>query len=712
MFRSEEMTHFSLYLPTDTAKACVAEMGHLGLIHFRDTNQSKAFEKTFSADIKYLEEVLRKVRWMEKHLNIEIEDEELDTLMKVDDVASKVNDLEARLADLVRSRDTMEAQMISKTQHIHILEHFGQLTSNERYSMLAPSESDMGTKVISGVVGRDKILALERILWKTLRGNLYMSTADIDITTDTETHHKSVFVFYAHGAAMEAKITRICASLGSQMYTIEMESSKRYQQVENLNNQLKDIQHVLATAKQSIATETARLAGSLPQYKSSILMDLKICDVLNRMNTDGKSFIANGWCPTESLNSIQRVLKSVAEQNGSAVAPILTVQPVTLDPPTFHKTNKFTKTFQDIIDAYGIAKYQEVNPGLFTIITFPFLFALMFGDFGHGIIGTLLAIFLIYYEKPLSVYARKSEMFGMLFTGRYIMLLMFLFSIFTGLMYNDAFSKTVYFAESKFIVKTFDKVRELVPKADYFYPFGVDHLWNMAENKLLFLNSYKMKMSIIIGIVHMSLGIILTVFNYIHYKHKSGILLEFLPQFVFLHSIFGYLVIMIFAKWSTQWLDEDNNLLGQPPALLNMLIFMFLSPGTIEGEEFYSGQATVQVILVIIALLCVPVMLCGKPLLLKREHERKLAQGYGIVPSRSNSLSTDQLESPKLDKKMELEHEESEHSHVFDFQEIMIHQIIHTIEFCLGAVSNTASYLRLWALSLAHARICYLCRIK
>ncbi|KAG6880566.1 V-type proton ATPase subunit a3 [Termitomyces sp. T159_Od127] len=54
------------------------------------------------------------------------------------------------------------------------------------------------------------------------------------------------------------------------------------------------------------------------------------------------------------------------------------------------------------MDSYGTAKYQETNPGLFAIATFPFLFAVMFGDIGHGFIIFSAALYMILAERKLA----------------------------------------------------------------------------------------------------------------------------------------------------------------------------------------------------------------------------------------------------------------------------------------------------------------------
>jgi len=85
--------------------------------------------------------------------------------------------------------------------------------------------------------------------------------------------------------------------------------------------------------------------------------------------------------------------------------------------------------------------------------------------------------------------------------------------------------------------------------------------------------------------------------------------------------IFGYLVVIIFVKWFIDW----QHMTIQPPSLINMLIGMFLSPGNVPADKtIYTGQSTVQAILLIIAFLSLPVLLIPKPLLLLREHKRRM----------------------------------------------------------------------------------------
>jgi hypothetical protein len=70
----------------------------------------------------------------------------------------------------------------------------------------------------------------------------------------------------------------------------------------------------------------------------------------------------------------------------------------------FHPSNEINKYKKDALVLHDgrVAKYQEANPGVYTIVTFPFLFAVMFGDWGHGICMLLATLVFIIREKKLS----------------------------------------------------------------------------------------------------------------------------------------------------------------------------------------------------------------------------------------------------------------------------------------------------------------------
>ena len=57
------------------------------------------------------------------------------------------------------------------------------------------------------------------------------------------------------------------------------------------------------------------------------------------------------------------VLDVSQEHSGSTVPSILNRMQTNQTPPTYNKTNKFTYGFQNIVDAYGIGTYREINPG-------------------------------------------------------------------------------------------------------------------------------------------------------------------------------------------------------------------------------------------------------------------------------------------------------------------------------------------------------------
>lgn len=123
----------------------------------------------------------------------------------------------------------------------------------------------------------------------------------------------------------------------------------------------------------------------------------------------------------------------------------------------------------------------------------------------------------------------------------------------------------------------------------------------------------------------MTFALCLQVPNHIRFKRFSDIYTNFIPSMIFLQSIFGYLVVCIIYKWSVDWSKAST----QAPSLLNMLIGMVLTPGVVDPEtQLYPGQSTVQVILLMMAGVCVPWLLVTKPYLQYREMQKIHGQGY------------------------------------------------------------------------------------
>ena len=114
----------------------------------------------------------------------------------------------------------------------------------------------------------------------------------------------------------------------------------------------------------------------------------------------------------------------------------------------------------------------------------------------------------------------------------------------------------------------------------------------MAENEINFMNSFKMKLAIIIGVTHMTLGIILKGINAIYFGSVVDFLFEFIPQLLFMTCTFGYMCFCIIVKWLTDWSTK------QPPQIINVFIEFVQQPEyPLYGDANGDFQLEVQKLL-------------------------------------------------------------------------------------------------------------------
>lgn len=123
---------------------------------------------------------------------------------------------------------------------------------------------------------------------------------------------------------------------------------------------------------------------------------------------------------------------------------------------------------------------------------------------------------------------------------------------------------------------------------------GLDPTWYRAKNHLTFVNSMKMKIAVIFGVAHMSLGLIIKALNALHFRKHVDLFFEFVPQVLLLWCLFGFMDILIVLKWLTPWNDDSVETL-MPPSIIGIMINMFLKQGRVdENTHSLMGNADTQ----------------------------------------------------------------------------------------------------------------------
>ncbi|OIV99351.1 hypothetical protein TanjilG_17161 [Lupinus angustifolius] len=696
LMRSEKMTFVQLIIPVESAHRAMSYLGELGLLQFRDLNDEKSpFQRTFVTQVKRCAEMSRKLRFFKDQINkaslmtfppvsqpdIFFEDLEI----QLDEHEHELIEMNSNSEKLRQSyNELLEFKIVLQKACVFLVSNHGHTVLEEReleenvYSNggyvetpflfeqeMRPGPSNQsGLRFICGIICKSKVVRFERMLFRATRGNMLFNQAPADeLITDPisgEMIEKTVFVVFFSGEQARTKILKICEAFGANCYPVPEDISKQTQITREVSSRLADLEATLDAGIRHWNKALASLGDHLPKWMDMVRREKAVYDTLNMLNVDvtKKCLVGEGWCPIFAKTQIQETLQRATFDSNSQVGIIFHSMDAVESPPTYFRTNGFTYPYQEIVDAYGVARYQEANPAVYTTIIFPFLFAVMFGDWGHGICLLLGALFLVARQNKLSTQGNHNVQ-------------NFEYSVFYMIrLINISIRRDAH---------TTGLVKFREP-----YPFGVDPSWRGSRSELPFLNSLKMKMSILFGVVHMNLGIMLSYFNAHFFGNSVDIRYQFVPQMIFLNSLFGYLSLLIVVKWCT----------GSQADLYHVMIYMFLSPFDNLGEnQLLWGQRPLQIVLLLLAVIAVPWMLFPKPFILRKLHnERFQGRNYGML-----NISEMDLEAEPDSARQR--HEE------FNFSEVFVHQMIHAIEFVLGSVSNTASYLRLWALSLAHSEL-------
>ena len=518
---------------------------------------------------------------------------------------------------------------IEKMEAVKLCEEMIPLDFASRESSFSEDE-DKKLQAFYGLLPTENLQCFQKILFRMTRGNIFFKSNNLDLSEEIDEEHlkecgikpKSlIFILTTSGDEniVYTKIKRLL--LTNNFESLDIPYLNRRDEMRLLFEQeINDNQSILRRTNAEIEDILTTLdsddkvpgLGFISLCKLVVTRELNFSRKLIFIEKRENLYSLMVWVPRKYFSFMKSEMEQMGGNDDSFTPPKLIdhhLKEVSRlrdkKVPTFFDQDVLKAPFQEIVDTYGVPRYQEANPALFTIISFPFFFGLMYGDVGHGSLMLVAGLLLVIFVKDPS---------SALYKAKWLVFLMGIFAVYCGLIYSEFFATPLALFKSCYDVEseTFEK-----RSPDCVYPFGLDYIWYLSSNETSFLNSFKMKFSIIIGVIQMLFGTLLKGSNAIYFGKWEDLIFEAIPQFLFMFVTFGYMSFCIIYKWLTNWDGQE------PPSIIQLFINFTNVEAPLYGPE--GLQQSLQTAFLFTCIICFFLMILPKPIVLylRQKNERK-----------------------------------------------------------------------------------------
>ena len=433
----------------------------------------------------------------------------IEALEKIGDIKSRADQLRGKVNKIEEDLTSEAASLLGENFRSSLKEIFSLAESFKALSLGSPKVEELVGKTSS-------------LIYEVRRGFDILENAERYLTLDSVRR----LVEEIRGGDIESIKTVFEESreLLAKLPIRHLKTVERAFNILSMEHRIQELTKEPIKLKEKIAT-IAQKSDYIHAYNEIVEIELMIENLYKKFRQTGKTCVFEVWVKKEDVD---KTVNTIKEACPAAIINVAREEEGD-KPPTYMKNPKIAEPYEKLVAAYGLPNYHELDPTIITLITFPLIFGLMFGDMGHGLI---LLIGGLLIPKIWSKAKLQGEIWDAIYNGRNLIVLCGLTATVFGFLYGEFFGPTtIHYAAHHHGIPTWYSDLTGFEKAPWFSPM---------ENLISFF-----KIALVIGIIHISFGLVLDVVNKLLAGEKREALAPI--SWLWFYGSLAYLFILIMS---------------------------------------------------------------------------------------------------------------------------------------------------------------------